>query len=224
MVVVMTYSSALGGSVSAAAVTAAVSSSDSPSGLWLNGFHGGHGFRPAAPRTMTKKKVQPLSKAVTSRSSCMPWTREPSLFGGMKIKDVRVRVQASSSDEAPGEKGQVKTEKVPDWATPGSDELPPWAKNEHPAASSQEPAQDVPFGVYLIGSTLVAIAAVGSVFEYFNKHAVFGVIPPDSPFYAPILGFFAITGLPTAGFLFYKSIQLANKASEEADKEDGFRR
>lgn len=45
---------------------------------------------------------------------------------------------------------------------------------------------------------------VGSVFEYVNQRAVFDVIQPDSPLYAPILGFFALTGLPTAGFLFYK--------------------
>jgi hypothetical protein len=36
------------------------------------------------------------------------------------------------------------------------------------------------------------------VFEYFNKNPVFGVIQPDNPLWAPILGFFAITGLPTA--------------------------
>jgi hypothetical protein len=37
------------------------------------------------------------------------------------------------------------------------------------------------------------------VFEYFDKNAIFGVIPPDSPLWAPILGLFAFTGLPTAG-------------------------
>ena len=47
-------------------------------------------------------------------------------------------------------------------------------------------------------------AQVGSIFEYANQRPVFDVIQPDSPLYAPILGFFALTGLPTAGFLFYK--------------------
>lgn len=40
---------------------------------------------------------------------------------------------------------------------------------------------------------------VGSIFEYANKNAVFGVIQPDSPLWAPILGLFALTGLPMAG-------------------------
>jgi hypothetical protein len=48
------------------------------------------------------------------------------------------------------------------------------------------------------------------------------VIYPDSPFYAPILGTFALTGLPTAGFLFYKSVASANKEAERMDKLDGY--
>ena len=40
---------------------------------------------------------------------------------------------------------------------------------------------------------------IGSIFEYSNKNPVFGLLPPSSPFYTPILGFFAITGLPSAG-------------------------
>lgn len=40
---------------------------------------------------------------------------------------------------------------------------------------------------------------VGSIFEYFNRHAIFGVLPPDNILWAPILGFFAITGLPSSG-------------------------
>lgn len=37
------------------------------------------------------------------------------------------------------------------------------------------------------------------MFEYFDKNAVFGVIPPDSPLWAPVLGLFAFTGIPMAG-------------------------
>jgi hypothetical protein len=40
---------------------------------------------------------------------------------------------------------------------------------------------------------------VGSVFEYFGGNAVFGVVQPDNPLWAPILGLFAFTGLPMAG-------------------------
>jgi hypothetical protein len=39
---------------------------------------------------------------------------------------------------------------------------------------------------------------VGSVYEYANKNPIFGVIPSDSGLYAPILGFFVLTGFPTA--------------------------
>ncbi len=42
---------------------------------------------------------------------------------------------------------------------------------------------------------------IGSIFEYSNKNPVFGLLPPSSPFYTPILGFFAVTGLPSAGEL-----------------------
>jgi len=40
---------------------------------------------------------------------------------------------------------------------------------------------------------------VGSFFEFAEKNPIFGVIQPDSPLWAPILGLFAITGIPTAG-------------------------
>jgi hypothetical protein len=81
---------------------------------------------------------------------------------------------------------------------------------------------DLPFGLYLLFSAMVAIAAVGSIFEYTAKNPIFDVIEADSPLYAPILGFFAISGLPMAAFLFYKAVSSANKASERMDKLDGY--
>lgn len=51
----------------------------------------------------------------------------------------------------------------------------------------------------LVNNTLVLSMQVGSVFEYFDGNAVFGVLPPENPLWAPVLGFFAITGIPTAG-------------------------
>lgn len=39
---------------------------------------------------------------------------------------------------------------------------------------------------------------IGSIFEYVNQKPVFGVLNSDSVFYAPLLGFFAFTGLPTS--------------------------
>ncbi|KAL3149065.1 hypothetical protein ABBQ32_001909 [Trebouxia sp. C0010 RCD-2024] len=101
------------------------------------------------------------------------------------------------------------------------DELPPWARKE----KERELAaleKDLPFGVYLLGSAIVAIAATGSWFELQNKNAIFGVLGPDNPFWSIILGFFGVSGFPTSGYLFYKAIQSANRASERADKADGY--
>ncbi|EFJ34325.1 hypothetical protein SELMODRAFT_69021, partial [Selaginella moellendorffii] len=109
----------------------------------------------------------------------------------------------------------------PEWAKPGSDVPPPWASGEKKQVSS-EGFQDLPYIVYLVASCLVAIAAVGSIFEYFNKNPVFGVIQPDSPFYTPVLGFFSITGIPVSAFLWFRAIKLANKDAERQDKEDGY--
>jgi hypothetical protein len=39
---------------------------------------------------------------------------------------------------------------------------------------------------------------IGSIFEYVNQKPVFGVLNSDSIFYAPLLGFFAFTGVPTS--------------------------
>jgi hypothetical protein len=51
---------------------------------------------------------------------------------------------------------------------------------------------------------------------------VFGVLQPDSPLWAPVLLFMAVTGLPVAGFLFYKGVSGANAAAEMQDKLDGY--
>nr|GMD56402.1 uncharacterized protein LOC109172650 [Ipomoea batatas] len=108
---------------------------------------------------------------------------------------------------------------VPSWAKPGSEEPPPWARNESQKDSS---SFEVPFYVYLLASSITAIAAIGSIFEYVNQKPVFGVVSPDSAFYAPLLGFFVFTGIPSSGFLWFKSVQAANKEAEEQDKRDGY--
>ena len=59
----------------------------------------------------------------------------------------------ASSD---GSKGTEK--KAPGWAEPGSDELPPGARNEKVTAS--DVPSEIPFPVYLVASALIAIAAV----------------------------------------------------------------
>lgn len=59
------------------------------------------------------------------------------------------------------------------------------------------------------------------MFEITAQHALFGVIPPENPLWLPILGFFAATGLPTSGFLFYRAITKANEAADRMDRFDG---
>ena len=96
----------------------------------------------------------------------------------------------------------------------------PWVRREREEAAraAGEGPSGPPFAVFLVASALVAIAAVGSVFEFANKNAIFGVLPPSSPLYAPILGLFALTGLPSAGWLFYKAVKTANEEAERQDK------
>ncbi|KAF3774236.1 hypothetical protein EJ110_NYTH48940 [Nymphaea thermarum] len=111
--------------------------------------------------------------------------------------------------------------KIPSWARPDSDEPPPWAVEETKAGSSFQ-SFELPFYVYLLASAVTAIAAIGSIFEYVNQRPVFGVISPDNVVYAPLLGFFVFTGVPTSAFLWFKSVQAANKEAEEQDRRDGF--
>ncbi|KAJ0683622.1 hypothetical protein HanPI659440_Chr16g0660341 [Helianthus annuus] len=124
----------------------------------------------------------------------------------------KLTVFAVKEDEEP--------QSTPSWAKPGSEEPPPWARNEAQQASS---SIELPFFVYLLASAITAIAAIGSVFEYVNQKPVFGLLNSDSVFYAPVLGFFAFTGLPTAAYLWFKSVQVANKEAEEQDRRDGYR-
>ncbi|XP_062073529.1 uncharacterized protein LOC133777803 [Humulus lupulus] len=112
-------------------------------------------------------------------------------------------------------------ETVPSWAKPDSEEPPPWAQGEGQKAVSEN-GFEAPFFVYLLASAVTAIAAIGSVFEYVNQKPVFGIVNPDSIFYAPLLGFFAFTGIPTSAYLWFKSVQVANKEAEEQDKRDGY--
>ncbi|RID46846.1 hypothetical protein BRARA_I03486 [Brassica rapa] len=115
-------------------------------------------------------------------------------------------------------------ESQPSWANPDSDEPPPWARDEGGSSSStSQESFEVPFFVYLLASAITAIAAIGSVFEYSSKNPVFGVLESDSIFYTPVLGFFAFTGIPTSVFLWFKSVEAANKEAAEQDKRDGYR-
>ncbi|CAK9159283.1 unnamed protein product [Ilex paraguariensis] len=117
-------------------------------------------------------------------------------------------------------KSKEEEQSTPSWAAPDSEEPPPWARDEAQKSSS---GFEIPFFVYLLASAITAIAAIGSIFEYVNQRPVFGVLNSDSVFYAPLLGFFAFTGIPTSAFLWFKSVQAANKEAEEQDRRDGYR-
>ncbi|XP_020690805.1 uncharacterized protein LOC110105586, partial [Dendrobium catenatum] len=97
----------------------------------------------------------------------------------------------------------------------------PWARDEGNGSTSQ-PAFVIPFYAYLLASVITAIAAIGSIFEYINQRPVFGILGSDSVFYTPLLGFFAFTGIPTSAFLWFRSVQAANKEAEEQDRRDGY--
>ncbi|XP_010247596.1 PREDICTED: uncharacterized protein LOC104590574 isoform X2 [Nelumbo nucifera] len=107
----------------------------------------------------------------------------------------RFVVLAITKDSA---KSNDSEETIPSWAKPDSDVPPPWAQDEGKEIASQQ-SFEIPFYVYLLASTITAIAAIGSVFEYVNQKPVFGLLNSDSVFYAPLLGFFAFTGVPTSG-------------------------
>uniref|UniRef100_A0A2P2JYQ3 Uncharacterized protein LOC103484254 n=1 Tax=Rhizophora mucronata TaxID=61149 RepID=A0A2P2JYQ3_RHIMU len=119
-------------------------------------------------------------------------------------------------------KPRESEETIPSWARPDSDEPPPWARDEVKELSSSKQSLQVPFYVYLLASAVTAIAAIGSAFEYINQRPVFGILNSDSVFYAPLLGFFAFTGIPTSAFLWFKSVQAANKEADEQDRRDGY--
>ncbi|ONK78544.1 uncharacterized protein A4U43_C02F19950 [Asparagus officinalis] len=130
----------------------------------------------------------------------------------------RLVIRATTEGSA---KSSQSDEKIPSWARPDADEPPPWAQGSGNGSSSQS-TFEIPFYAYLLASAITAIAAIGSVFEYVNQNPVFGVLSSDSVFYAPLLGFFAFTGIPTSAFLWYKSVQVANKEAEEQDRKDGY--
>ncbi|TVU19917.1 hypothetical protein EJB05_36099, partial [Eragrostis curvula] len=100
---------------------------------------------------------------------------------------------------AAGKKSGEAEEQVPAWARPGADEPPPWAREGGGGGGAQGPdGGQVPFYAYLLASAITAIAAIGSIFEYTNHRPVFGIINADSVLYAPLLGFFVFTGIPTS--------------------------
>ena len=99
-------------------------------------------------------------------------------------------------------------------------EVPAWERGESAKADGED--EGLPWPLYLLASAIVTIAATGSIFEYGFKNPIFGVVQPDSPLWAPILGWFVFTGYPLAAFLWTKGIAGANEAADRADERDGY--
>ena len=121
---------------------------------------------------------------------------------------------AEDADETPTASPSASAQQVE------IEEEPVWVKREKQRELDSQ-NKDLPFGVYLLFSCFVTIAAVGSCFEFANQNPIFGVVGPDSPLYGPILGLFAVTGIPTAGVLFFKGVSAANAEAERMDAMDG---
>ncbi|MCD7450632.1 hypothetical protein HAX54_007606 [Datura stramonium] len=171
------------------------------------------------------------SSLIHSSRTINPWLPKLITFSsssyykrrGNSLASRSLGIVAATEGSAKKSKGKDEEKEedpsVPTWAKPGTDEPPPWARDESQKDSS---SFQVPFIVYLLASAVTAIAAIGSIFEYVNQKPVFGVLGSDSVFYAPLLGFFVFTGIPTSAFLWFKSVQVANKEAEEQDRRDGY--
>ncbi|KAI3871333.1 hypothetical protein MKW92_033036 [Papaver armeniacum] len=150
-------------------------------------------------------------------------TKIPTQHRMNKKKPLQRKFTVLAVTKGSSSKSSESEEKIPSWAKLDSEEPPPWAQRDGSGSSNgTSETIEIPFYGYLLASTITAIAAIGSVFEYINQKPVFGLLDSDSIFYAPVLGFFAFTGVPTSAFLWYKSVQAANKAAEEQDKRDGY--
>lgn len=121
---------------------------------------------------------------------------------------------------AADEKGGVSPADAAPPAVRRTNEEPPWVRRERERELQAAAPKELPFGVYLLLSVIVAIAAVrfclpvllttrvrayccspaqtGSIFEFGAQNPIFGVLGADSPLYTPILGLFVLTGFPMA--------------------------
>ncbi|KAK9812005.1 hypothetical protein WJX73_007980 [Symbiochloris irregularis] len=102
------------------------------------------------------------------------------------------------------------------------EELPPWARKEQLKKLAESEGKDLPFGLYLFLATIMGIVAVGSVSEYFNKNAIFGILPPDNPGYIPVILLFVIGGIGWTGFFFKRAVDGFNKDAAQQDSLDGY--
>mmetsp|Transcript_18932 Transcript_18932/g.56412 ORF Transcript_18932/g.56412 Transcript_18932/m.56412 type:complete len:178 (+) Transcript_18932:75-608(+) len=129
-------------------------------------------------------------------------------------RDVRGgRVVAAATDGGPETKTNAPK--------PSPQDEPIWVRREREREAAKKD-QGVPWALYLVASVLIAIAAVGCIFEYTDRNAFFGLIQPDSPLWAPVLITLAVTGFPSAGYMFYRGVTKFNEDMERQDRMDGY--
>mmetsp|Transcript_26977 Transcript_26977/g.88531 ORF Transcript_26977/g.88531 Transcript_26977/m.88531 type:complete len:178 (+) Transcript_26977:23-556(+) len=102
------------------------------------------------------------------------------------------------------------------------DELPPWVRREMEKELQAGQPQDLPYGVYLLLSSIIIIAMIGTIFEFAYKNPLFGVIQPDTLLYNIVCGVFVFTALPSATFLWIKATKAANEEADRQDRLDGY--
>ena len=100
-------------------------------------------------------------------------------------------------------------------------EVPAWERGSSQKADGEND-DGLPWPLYLLASCIVTIAATGSIFEYGFRNPIFNIVQPDSPLWAPILGWFVFTGYPLAVYLWMKGIAGANEAADRTDEMDGY--
>ena len=110
------------------------------------------------PSLVTCRRSRRPTSTATTISSRLATFRTA---GNPRVVKVRSQSEgASGSPKTEDKKANTEEEPTPSWAKAGSEELPPWARNEAAAAPSNVESADLPFFVYLVASCLVAIAAV----------------------------------------------------------------
>ena len=165
--------------------------------------------------------ARPLARLLAHPASRSIRLGTHSRVGGGRTAQVTAAGGEGERGEAPAPPAAKPPPPPPQQTTPE----PAWARREREAAldAASGTPKALPFPVYLLSSAIVAIAAIGSIFEWANGNAIFGVLPAASPLYTPILALFALTGLPTAGVLFFKAITSANAEAERQDRLDGYK-
>lgn len=104
-----------------------------------------------------------------------------------------------------------------------TEDEPVWVTRDREKKELDGKPQELPYGVYLLGSAILLMAVVGSMFELAAKNPIFGVVPESNVLYYPILAVFILTGPFTAWKFWSKAINAANAETERMDRMDGYK-